>query len=166
MQQRSLLTCLSKKLFTDIADSSSTLIEVIEGVRNTFQRAAVSVASVSTQTFTAPETSKLQHNMAADQAVPTVSTVAVCNEASLYGDGNKPSTECSKSLPTSCISHTDRDQPQEGECPCTLDVCEKQLNTQMSQVHLVQRTDSKAKDERVLTGGRRTGGKSMTVLLI
>lgn len=162
MQQTSLLTCLSSKICIDTAKSSALIERVIE---NTFEHAAVSVASVSTQTFSPPQSSELQCNdmsKAGDQAVPCVSTTQ-CNEESLYGGTNQPPTECSKEAnPTRCTSSTDCIEPQaqEGEHPSMIiDVHEKPSNNQTSQVSLFQRTGSKTGQ---VTGGDKRYGKCKT----
>lgn len=74
--------------------------KMIESVKTAFQQAAVSVASVSTQTSTPPELMTLQHGIskAADQAVPMVSLVTECEGRDLYNDLTTSATKFPSSI--------------------------------------------------------------------
>lgn len=104
-----MLASLSNTLSAATHTPTLSAEKIIESVKTAFQRPAVSIASVSTQTSTPPELMTLQHGIskAADQAVPMVSLVTECDGRGLYNDTNDLTTTVTtypsdKQLPLVC----------------------------------------------------------------
>ena len=109
MQQRNMLASLSNTLSTATHTPTLSAEIIIESVKTAFQRAAVSVASVSTQTSNPPELMPLHHGIsrATDQAVPMVSLVTECEGRDLYSDTSDSTTTfpSRKQLPQFVSNH-------------------------------------------------------------